>query len=166
MSRPVRIAVPYPGRPPEVRLIDARWAGLDEAGLRTRARAVTAGGGGAYESRSYRHPYCIVAWHCEPVGIDIERIQSFDPAFTSSISTPAELADPPPSARELDRYTSSLWCSKEALAKALGNPLAYDPRRLESPSRWPGGCSGPWRTAHLAVGLKHTAWLCWTDSGA
>jgi phosphopantetheinyl transferase len=63
--------------------------------------------------------------------------------------------------RDPDAYVSSLWSSKEALAKALGDPLHYDPRRLESPMSWPGGRAGPWRAARLATPDGHTAWLCW-----
>lgn len=44
-----------------------------------------------------------------------------------------------------------------------GTPLDHDPRRLEAPSRWPGGQSGPWRAAPLTVPAKHAAWLCWED---
>jgi hypothetical protein len=40
---------------PEVRVIDARSAGLDEHGL--------------------RYPYALVSWHRGRVGIDIERVE-------------------------------------------------------------------------------------------
>ncbi len=56
---------------------------------------------------------------------------------------------------------TSLWSSKEALSKALGNALDYDPRWLEGPAAWPDGRSGPWRAARLDVGDDHVAWLCW-----
>jgi hypothetical protein len=56
------------------------------------------------------------------------------------------------------------WCSKEALAKALGDPLRYDPRRLGSPIRWPASRSGPWRAIPLRAPTGHAAWLCWLSA--
>lgn len=148
---------------PEVRLLDARSAGLDEARLRAWARAETSASGGAYVARSYRYPYALVAWHSEPVGVDIERIAPCDAAFADSICTPSESADPARLA-DPDAYITSLWCSKEALSKALGDAIRYDPRRLDSPMRWPERGAGPWRAATLAVPAHHTAWLCWRSS--
>ncbi|HEY4897857.1 MAG TPA: hypothetical protein VII01_17440, partial [Solirubrobacteraceae bacterium] len=43
-----------------------------------------------------------------------------------------ERADATASANQ-DAYLSSLWCSKAALSKALGDALRYDPSRLDSP---------------------------------
>jgi len=112
----VRIAVPPGG--PEVRLLDARSAGLDEPGLRAAARALTDATGELHASRSYRYPYALVSWHAHPVGVDIERVESCDPAFAASICTSAEtvewwsLSNP-------HEYFIALWSSKEALAEAL-----------------------------------------------
>jgi hypothetical protein len=142
-----------------VLLLDAREARLDEPALRAWARTEA---GGAYSSRSYRYPLAVVARHTEPVGVDIERIEPFDGAFLESICTPSERG----SRRSDDAYVSSLWCSKEALAKALGDALRYDPRRLGSPIFWPEGRSGPWRAASLPVPAGHNAWLCWRSTGA
>lgn len=148
---------------PEVWLLDARGAGLDEPGLRNSARAVTDAAAARHTARCYRYPYALVSWHTGRVGIDIERIEPCDPAFAASISTPAEtvewasLTDP-------YAYFSSIWSSKEALAKALGNPLSYDPRRLEAPMRWPAGQAGPWRAAQLPVRGDHVAWICWRSA--
>ena len=154
------LSVPDGG--PEVYLLDARAHGLDEAGLRGWARARTAiagADGGAYVTRSYRYPYALVAWHSQPVGVDIERLEPDDAAFIDSICTPAERAD-------LERLTesqsgSSLWSSKEALSKALGDALAYDPRRLPSPLTWHNGAAGAWRCAQLEAPSGHVAWVCW-----
>jgi hypothetical protein len=145
---------------PAVRLLDARRAGLDERGLRAWAREQTAAAGAPCASRSYRHPYALVAWHTEPVGIDIERIERFRTEFLEAICTPQERSLPVPEA-DAERYVTSLWCSKEALAKALGNPLRYDPARLGSPMFWPDGRSGPWRAAELPILDGHNGWLCW-----
>jgi phosphopantetheinyl transferase len=60
-----------------------------------------------------------------------------------------------------DRLVASLWCSKEAVSKALGDPLIYDPRRLEAPLLWVEGRAGPWQAAELSVAEGHVAWLCW-----
>jgi hypothetical protein len=143
-----------------VRLLDARAAGLDEPGLRAWARAEAARGGAPRVSRSYSYPYALVAWHDEPVGVDIERIEACDAAFAESICTPRERAE-----IAADTYLTALWCSKEALAKALGDALRYDPRRLDSPMLWPGGRAGPWRAEPVAAPPGHTAWLCWRARG-
>jgi len=42
-----------------------------------------------------------------------------------------------------DNYLTSLWAAKEALAKALGDALCYEPSRLGSPQHWPRGRPGP-----------------------
>jgi phosphopantetheinyl transferase len=102
-----------------------------------------------YLTRSYRYPYALVASHTGPVGIDIERIEPCDPGFAQSICTPDEtvqweaLQDP-------HAYYSSMWSSKEALAKALGDAVSYDPRRLQAPMLWPTGRAGASRLALLA----------------
>ncbi len=148
---------------PDVILLDALKAGVDERGLRAWARTQAASTGAAHTSRSYRYPYALVASHSEPVGVDIERVEPFDQAFLESIFTPSEQrvgvgdADP-------DRYLASLWSSKEALAKALGDAVRYDPRRLGSPIFWPEARSGPWRASTLQVPAGHVAWLCWRST--
>jgi len=201
--------IPVPGRhdsAPDVTLLDALAAGLDDAGLRAWARAHTAACGRPHVVRSYRYPYALLACHSEPVGVDIERIEPCDPAFAELIRTPAEraspapvadpgsladraphavadpgsLADPAPHAvadtaplavtdptplADPDAHLASLWCSKEALSKALGDALRYDPARLDSPMRWPELRCGPWRAAALATVPGHTAWLCWRAAG-
>jgi 4'-phosphopantetheinyl transferase superfamily len=146
---------------PEVRLLDARAAGLDEDQLRAWARDQAEASGAAHTSRSYRYPYALVACHEHRVGIDIERVEPLDAAFLESICMPEEhglglgVAD-----------ASSLWCSKEALAKALGDALSYDPRRLGSPMMWPDGRSGPWQAAALRAPAGHNAWVCWESPSA
>jgi len=158
---PTNLEVPAGG--PEVRLLDARGSGLDEPALREWARELSADAGARYCSRSYREPYGLVAWHDQPVGVDIERIEPFDQLFLESISTPAELKLPFEKVRA-DEYSASLWSSKEALAKALGDALAYDPRRLDSPISWPDGRSVPWRALSLPAPSGHVAWLCWRST--
>jgi len=144
-----------------VRLIDARTSGLkDEAMLRERARGRSAEAGAPFTSRSYSFPFALVAWHSSPVGVDIERVQPCDEAFADSIRTPAERAVGAPQG-DPGRFFTSLWSSKEALSKALGDALSYDPRWLEGPGAWPDGRSGPWRAMTLEVGAGHVAWLCW-----
>ncbi len=103
-----------------------------------------------------------MAWHSAPVGVDIERVAPCDEAFADSIRTPAERAAATPQRRLPDRHITSLWSSKEALSKALGDALDYDPRRLEGPQAWPNGRSGPWRAVTLDLADdEHVAWLCW-----
>ena len=162
---------------PEVRLLDARLAGLPVDVLRTWARSQRTPDSETFVTRSYCYPYALVAWHTLPVGIDIERVEWRSTSFADSISTPSERARSHPassyvgtferrasdegSPRDRDRYATSLWSSKEALAKALGDPLHYDPRRLESPIAWPEGRCGPWRASELPAPAGHVAWICW-----
>ncbi len=144
-----------------MRLIDARTSGLkDEAVLRRRARERSAEAGAPFTSRSYSFPFALVAWHSSAVGVDIERVQPCDEVFGDSICTPAERAAGAPPG-DPGHFFTSLWSSKEALSKALGDALDYDPRRLEGPGAWPDGRSGPWRAARLEVARDHVAWLCW-----
>lgn len=149
-----------PDGTPEVWLLDASCSGLDETGLRAAARRLTDRSGMPYVTRSYRYPYALVSWHAAEIGVDIERVEPLNGAFAASICTPDEridwLAFPDPDAR-----LASMWSSKEALAKALGDALTYDPRRLGSPMFWPDGRSGPWRATELAIADGHVAWLCW-----
>jgi hypothetical protein len=111
--------------------------------------------------RSYRFPWALVAWHDGPVGVDLERVGPIERAFAESIATPAERTELAGRAAT-DAWAAGLWCSKEALAKALGDAVDYDPRRLESPMRWPGLASGPWRARPVAdLPAGHVGWLCW-----
>jgi hypothetical protein len=141
-------------------VLDARTLDVDAPGLRAAARALTARAGIAHATRSYRFPYALVAWHSQPVGIDIEREEPFDAVFMDSICTPSERFHPR-SLGNPDRFLASLWSSKEALAKGLGDAVHYDPRRLESPIRWPDGRAGGWRAEQLEIAPGHAAWLCW-----
>jgi phosphopantetheinyl transferase len=143
---------------PQIALIDATLDGLDEAALKTRARDLGAAVGAGAVSRSYCHPYALVSWHNGPIGVDIERVVSCPEAFSHAIATPGEHAS--------GRWTTdpeliSLWSSKEALSKALGDALDYDPRRLESPAGWPDGACGSWRAATLPAPDGYCAWVCW-----
>jgi hypothetical protein len=148
---------------PSVQLIDARAIEVpDEEALREYARRLSADAGAPSASRSYCFPFALIASHTAAVGVDIERVERCDRAFADSIRTPAELAAGWPREGDPDRFFTSLWSSKEALSKALGDALAYDPRQLEGPGSWPDGSSGPWRASSLDVGEGgHVAWLCW-----
>ena len=110
-----------------VALIDASAEGIDETALRARARELGVAVGAGAVSRSYCHPYAVVGWHTEPIGVDVERVVTCPEEFGPSISTPVEEAA---AQWTTDRDVVSLWSSKEALAKALGDALHYDPRRL------------------------------------
>ncbi|HUA50495.1 MAG TPA: 4'-phosphopantetheinyl transferase superfamily protein [Solirubrobacteraceae bacterium] len=146
---------------PRVALIDATLEGLDEAELRTRARTFGAAVGAGNVSRSYCHPYALIGWHSGPIGVDIERVVACPEEFSQATATPAEQA----SGRwRTDEELISLWSSKEALSKALGDALDYDPRRLESPGGWPRGVCVRWRTAVVPVPDGHCAWVCWRMS--
>lgn len=166
----------------------------DEAALREHARRVSAQTGAPHTSRSYSYPLALIAWHAQEVGCDIERVAPCDAAFADSIRTPAERAaalreqsassigasengDSPDSSPDsspspdaaadraaFDRRITSLWSSKEALAKALGDALDYDPRRLEGPCAWPDGRSGSWRARALEPAEEYVGWVCWRET--
>jgi hypothetical protein len=146
---------------PELRLLDARVAGLDPAGLRAVARNLTDDAAAAYATRSYRFPWALVAWHDAPVGVDVERVGHVERSFAESIATPRERTELA-GVTDLDRWATDLWSSKEALAKALDDAVLYDPRRLDAPARWPGLRSGRWQAARIAtLPPGHVGWLCW-----
>jgi len=161
-----RLEVPLEGEDtPEVHLLDARVCGLDPAGLRERARRMSAERGAPYVSRSYRYPFALIGWHDSELGIDVERIGPCDQAFADLICTPTERADRAV-IDDPDRYLTSLWCAKEALAKVLGDAVLYEPARLESPVVWPNQRAGIWRAAQLIVSDSYLAWLCWRSATA
>ena len=99
-------------------------------------------------SRSYRYPYALVAWHSTPVGIDIERVQILDRHSPRLFARPTERLDWV-ALHDPQADVSSLWSSKEALAKALGKPVSYDPRWLGAPMFWPEGRAGCWQSTNL-----------------
>ncbi len=150
---------------PRVCLIDAQAIGVSsEAALRRCARESSAAADAPFCCRSYSFPLALVAWHTAPVGCDIERIAPCEESFADSIRTPEERERADTAALEgtaRDRAITSLWSSKEALAKALGDALAYDPRRLRSPVSWPDGIAGPWRAKELELAGEQVAWVCW-----
>jgi hypothetical protein len=149
---------------PDVVLITARPA-TGPSGLQAWARRLSQGQGAACTSRSYRYPYALVAWHDEPVGADIERVGPCQSGFAELICTPEE-RDRWAGSVATDRDLTSLWSAKEALAKALGDAVNYEPSRLGSPSAWPDGRAGPWRAVELVAPSGYVAWLCWRTSGS
>lgn len=149
---------------PHVSLLDAGIAGLGAQGLRDWARRLAATSRAPYTSRSYRYPYALVACHRQPVGTDIERIGPCDEDFAELICTPSERSGPP-GPFDRDSYFTSLWSGKEALSKALGDAVAYEPSRLGSPACWPHRRAGPWRAEELNVPPGYVAWLCWKSAG-
>ena len=160
-----RVHVTGPAPVPQVRLLDAREVAGDEDMLRGLARRLTESVAAPWVSRSYAFPYAMVAWHDTAVGIDIERVEPCSVEFAESVCTPSEAAYTPTDG-PIDDYVTGLWSSKEALAKALGDALRYDPRRLGSPMYWPDGRAGPWRTAPLRAPAGHCAWICWREAAA
>lgn len=131
-------------------LLDARAADLDELALSRWARSQRQPDAETFVTRSHAYPYALVAWSSGPVGIDIERVQVCEPGFLESICTPAERRLEPGGLVDPDAYAIAMWCGKEALSKALGDALAYDPRRLDSPIGWPDGRSGAWPRGRAA----------------
>jgi phosphopantetheinyl transferase len=143
---------------PQVYLFDATNTELTEAELRSQVRALCSAGHQGYSSRSYRFPLSVAALHDTPVGIDMERISAWQRRTVESVLTPQERSRHP---KLSDEEASAIWSSKEALAKSLGQPVNYDPRRLNAPISWPEGRSGQWQASSLAVPHGHVGWLCW-----
>lgn len=133
------------------------------AGLRALTRAHPQAARARHVSRSYCAPLALVAWHDAPLGVDLERVAPTDRIFAESICTPGELARFEAQLDD-DAFVTSLWVSKEALAKALGDAVAYDPRRLESPVGWWRGAAGAWRAREFIPAPGHVAWLVWADA--
>ena len=158
-----RVHVPGSSPVPQVRLLDARDVAGDEDQLRRLACRLTGTVAAPWISRSYAFPYAMVAWHDTAVGIDIERVEPCSVEFAELVCTPSEIAHTPWDG-PLDDHLTGLWSSKEALAKALGDALRYDPRRLGSPMYWPEGRAGTWRTAAITAPAGHCAWLCWREA--
>jgi phosphopantetheinyl transferase len=150
-------------RAPGLELLDARELGLTGRALRTAAGTLQVTHGAVQVSRFYSFPYALVGWHSDRIGVDIERVVECDEQFARSICTPDEAVAQP---WRDDARIISLWSSKEALAKALGDAVEYDPRRLESPIGWLNGASGPWRVAELELPRDYRGWVCWRDSAA
>ena len=143
---------------PRLTLLSAR--GHDETWLRARARALSETGAQGHVSRSYCHPYAVLATHRAPTGVDIERLGADDPALLESIATPQELRH---DACAAAGGVTSLWSSKEALAKALGDARDYDPRRLDSPALWVDGRSGPWCARRHELVAGYVTWVVWRE---
>lgn len=157
------------GRPdlsePTLVRLDARERQLDEPQLRAWARAlcdsVQARYASASFSRSYAFPYALVAWHDGALGVDVEQVTPCPQGFAHTILTPQEQRTQDVSELS-DTDLTSIWSSKEALAKALGDARRYEPTQLDSPCAWPGGRAGPWRARPLALPLGLVGWLCWS----
>lgn len=129
----------------------------DRSRLRARAREIC-DDSWSHWSRSYsRNGALIVGWH-HRVGVDFEYLDQLrDPTwsvnhdiFRSSIMTADERERWPVNSDGDDTaLATSVWCSKEALAKALGTPLKMDPARLSGPSSWSDAPHGVWRATSL-----------------
>ncbi len=157
---------------PRVWLVNSIGADIDMGTLRSHTRIIsesvgaTGSGAGAHcISRSYRHPFALIATHTDVLGVDIERVDPFDKDFAESICTPSEWssdATRPRGAVEL----ADVWSTKEALAKALGNALDYDPRRLVSLALAPNSRASTWQAARVSVPSGYVGWVIWRRSDA
>lgn len=178
MSTRQSVSAPLdPFEPPELHLLSG---GADGRALRAAARALChSRPGSTHSSRSYRGGYGVVALGTSRVGVDLERRDAVavpgEPGaavrtFLDAVATPAELRDAAGSGWD-PVAAASLWSSKEALAKALGAPLLYDPRRLDAPATWPEEptgalrVAGRWRALPLARALalpdRLLGWVVW-----
>ncbi len=155
---------------PRVWLVNTIGADIDMGTLRSQTRMISesvgvtgSGAGARCISRSYRHPFALIATHNDVLGVDIERVDPFDKDFAESICTPSEWssdATRPRGAVEL----ADVWSTKEALAKALGNALDYDPRRLVSLALAPNNRASAWQAARVSVPSGYVGWVIWRRS--
>ncbi len=139
----------------------------DPHSLRRRARSLATED---VVSRSYADPFAVVASWTREVGVDIvrpvddDRFSLDDPDFRALIMSPEDC-----SARGSRSTVSAwdIWSSKEAAAKASGDPLGYVPAQHFSPCLWPEGRLGPWRALRIA-GLPDelTGWVVFLDEVA
>jgi phosphopantetheinyl transferase len=112
-------------------------------------------------SRSYCHPYALVAWHSGPVGVDIERVVACPEEFSQAICTPDEKAG----GRWItDGDLISLWSSKEALSKHSGTRSTTTRAGSSRPRRGRVAPGGPWRSATQPAPGGHCAWVCWRET--
>jgi 4'-phosphopantetheinyl transferase len=92
------------------------------------------------------------------VGIDVERLDRRSRAVERTL-TPAERAALDGAA---DRHVALLrvWCRKEALAKAIGGGLGWEPLRFDTTD------PGAFTLADVAVAPGHVAALAWAGGPA
>jgi hypothetical protein len=143
---------------PSVLLVEALDARIGPKELRAAARELTARCEVPFASRAYCFPLALVATHQLRVGTDIERVDRLTAFDAPAILSPAERA------RYLeltDEQVGAIWSGKEALAKALGDALDYEPRRLESPWFWREGRSGRFSAKSFSVNATCCAWVVW-----
>jgi hypothetical protein len=118
------------------------------------------GGRDCHTSKSYRNPLSLIGAHDDVVGVDIERVETYDKTFAESICMPEEWVSEATRPRT-GRQVADVWSSKEALAKALGDALDYDPRRLVGLALAPKGRAGRWQAARVSVPHGHVGWVVW-----
>jgi phosphopantetheinyl transferase (holo-ACP synthase) len=108
-------------------------------------------------SRSYSGVIALVAgWH-QRVGVDVEFLHRAsdtswsidDMSFRSAMMTPEEREHLPMLDDDPGASAVNLWCSKEALAKALGTTRGMDPARLTGAAMWDHLRRGAWRATFL-----------------
>lgn len=81
---------------------------------------------GPYFSISHSYPFCAIAIANHPIGIDIEYTsQPIDPVLFEVCLSEKEKAN-----WECHSDFYMYWCAKEAVLKAYGTGLLYDPRQL------------------------------------
>ncbi|MAT60759.1 MAG: hypothetical protein CMH41_03735 [Micrococcales bacterium] len=159
------------GQLPKVYLVSADVTKLNSDQLRAATRIAckekgAMGGSREHQtSRSYRFPFALFAVHSDSVGIDIEFVDPYDPVFAESICTPAEWSKSQ-TRPETSLEVADVWSSKEALAKALGDAVKYDPRRLPSLALTPDSATGAWHTARIDVPFGYTGWVVWKHENA
>jgi hypothetical protein len=144
--------IPNPGTP-EVHLLDvAAWSAA-ERDLRAAARSIKPTARSRPSSRS-------CGWLSLASGrAACRQWELISNSYTRGGPHRPHPFSPSRNAIAAHRWTivgaTSVWSSKEALAKAFDTPIDYDPRRLEGPAFWPNGAAGRWR-AYGSRRRRHT----------
>lgn len=127
--------------------------------LRSKTRAAC-GSQYAHWSRSYCGNISLAAGWSSRVGVDISRTTPTNVKhfcehledFLDVTATPNEremLASL--AVEDVPSAALDLWGAKEALTKALGNALDYNPAQISSPLMWSGGCQGSWYARRISL---------------
>ncbi|MBU6496378.1 MAG: 4'-phosphopantetheinyl transferase superfamily protein [Acidobacteria bacterium] len=139
----------------------------DDDPVRLRRRTRDAGQA-SHVSRSYADPFGVVAWGDAPLGVDIvqpvddPRFDIDDPSFRELILSTDDIAILSPSSNV---SAWDIWSSKEAAAKAFGDPLGYIPSHHLSPALWPEGRWGKWCVRRLGdLPNSLTGWMVYDNA--
>jgi len=101
---------------------------------------------------------------CQPLGIDLERVEARSPAFPDDYFTLDEIASLGRGLQAQAEQVTAIWCGKEAALKALGLGLTVDTRTVSVRLKPARGDGGEWRLLEVdAAGARLEG--CWRRRG-